>query len=410
MLKDIVIWEECARDGAQAKTIMNADERIHVAHETAALFGDTARHHLIFAAGFPSSSPEEFRIIRKLSEEVRECHLATHGRATRRDIERGLEALKGAALPRLTFFVPMSPMTSEALGFSSPREAKVNGLHIAEYAKSRAGDIPVDVALVDVPQLEPESVAEYAYQMAEAGIEIVKLCDSRGVFYPKFADQFYHRFFTALGSETQRLRIGVHNHNDLEFANSNNFKGLECGANVVSSSWLGLGERNGLAQTETTLMAVHLSQQNHHPQCDKIKCNWPSNLRIHMIKPVADLVSKYTGISLKITDAIVGDGVNSISTGTPFQNPGAFQPFDPVDLLGIPRKVYLTQLSSTAVVRHMAELAGYELNSEQSKSILKWVKTYCHKQNISIMPEQVFKDHLFSILNYQENSLLIGEK
>lgn len=401
MLKNIVIWEECARDGAQAKTIMNAMQRIEIANDTAKIFGDAARKHLIFAAGFPSSSREEFAIIRQMSEEVRDCHLATHGRATRRDIDRSLEALKGAALPRLTFFVPMSPATTQALGFASTMDAMAEGLHIAEYAKYQAGDIPVDVALVDIPQVEPEVIAEYVCRMTEAGVDVVKLCDSRGVFYPNFAEQFYRRFFAALGPDTKRTKIGVHNHNDLGFATSNNFQALEHGACVVSSSWLGLGERNGLAQTEAFLVAIHLSQLGQHRQADAIHCDWPLALRTNLIQSIARRVSDYTDVSIKITDAIVGDGVNSISTGTPFHNPSAFQPFDPVSLLACPREVHLTQLSSIAIIRHVAELMGHDLTDGQAKGALEWVKTHCYNQNTAIVPPSVFNSHLQSVINTQ---------
>jgi len=398
MLENIVIWEECARDGAQAKTIMSAAQRIEVARDTASIFGDAARKHLIFAAGFPSSSHEEFAIIRKMSEEIRDCHLATHGRATRRDIDRSLEALEGAALPRLTFFVPMSPATTQALGFASTADAMAEGLHIAEYAKCRAGDIPVDVALVDVPQVEPEVVAEYTCRMTETGVDVVKLCDSRGVFYPNFAEQFYRRFFAALGLDAQQMKIGVHNHNDLGFATSNNFKGIEHGACVVSSSWLGLGERNGLARTEELLVAIHLSQRGQHLQADAFHCDWPLALHTDLIRAIAHRVSDYTDVSIKITDAIVGGGVNSISTGTPFHNPNAFQPFDPVSLLGCPREVHLTQLSSIAIVRHVAELTGHDLTNDQAKEALVWVKTHCYDQNTAIVPTRVFNRYLDSVI------------
>jgi hypothetical protein len=49
-------------------------------------------------------------------------------------------------------------------------------------------------------------------------------------------------------------------------------------------------------------------------------------------------VSEYTGVDLKVTDPIVGTGVNSISTGTPFVDTKSFQPFDPKAVLDINKK------------------------------------------------------------------------
>src|SRR3712207_4095198 len=104
----LVIWEEAARDGAQGKTLLSGPQRVALARATGALFGEDGPRHVIFAAGFPSIGRQEVEAMRQLAAEVDNCALASHGRATREDIDLGLEALKGAKYGRVTFFFPLS--------------------------------------------------------------------------------------------------------------------------------------------------------------------------------------------------------------------------------------------------------------------------------------------------------------
>src|SRR5262249_52808529 len=134
-----VIWEEVARDGAQAKTLMTAKQRIAIARATGALFGEHGPFHVIFAAGFPSISTEEQEIMRELAGEVDNCTLAHHGRARREDIDLGISVLANAKHARLTFFIPLSDKTASAMGLGTPKQALERALGILAYALDRGG-------------------------------------------------------------------------------------------------------------------------------------------------------------------------------------------------------------------------------------------------------------------------------
>ena len=71
-----MLWEEIARDGAQAKTLLSAQQRVDLARAHAAMFGSDGSSHLVFAAGFPSVCEEEFAAVRQVAQEVRECSVA----------------------------------------------------------------------------------------------------------------------------------------------------------------------------------------------------------------------------------------------------------------------------------------------------------------------------------------------
>ena len=54
----VVIWEEIARDGAQAKTLLSANDRLEIAQIQSSIFGAHGASHLVFAVGFPAVAHE----------------------------------------------------------------------------------------------------------------------------------------------------------------------------------------------------------------------------------------------------------------------------------------------------------------------------------------------------------------
>ena len=131
----IVFWEEIARDGAQAKTIMSGQERVNIARKQAALFGGSAHKHLIFAAGFPSIGKNELESIYELAEKIDSCYLATHGRPTRYDIDLGLKALKKAKYGRVSFLLPATEQKAQRITRCSLRESYSKGIDLIKYIK-----------------------------------------------------------------------------------------------------------------------------------------------------------------------------------------------------------------------------------------------------------------------------------
>ncbi len=388
----LVIWEEVARDGAQAKTLMTAGQRVAVARATGDLFGEHGPSHVIFAAGFPSISNEEFEIMRQLAEEVDNCALAHHGRARRDDIDLGVRALRGARYARLTFFVPVSDKTAAAMGLKTPMAALERGHEILAHALDKGGGTPVDVALVDIVNADPHFVADAAISLTEAGASIIKLCDTIGGHYPNSSK----RFFDTLCERVTKhgVVLGVHQHNDLGLALSNNLEALRSGIRVVASSWLGVGERNGLASTEQMIFALGFDCETLSQKLGHAADFWLRQPDLAGIVPIARLVSECLDIPIRVTDAIVGTGVNSISTGTPFRDATAFRLFDPDKVLGMNAEVKLTHLASRNVIIAVAAERGLILEQPVVEAALQWVKSRAYQQGSAEVSKASFFEYL----------------
>ena len=128
-----------------------------------------------------------------------------------------------------------------------------NALELIDYTKSKVPDIPLDIALVDCPTANPEILCDFLNTAQTKGLSISKICDSRGLFYPNSLNEFYKRLTKNLSDD---VNLGVHFHNDLALAVWNTMNMISKGIRIISSSWLGLGERSGLISTEQILFLL----------------------------------------------------------------------------------------------------------------------------------------------------------
>jgi len=393
--KQIVIWEEIARDGAQAKTILNGEQRVEIAKLHESLFGKNGPDHLVFAAGFISIAEEEETAIRQLAEEVDNCYLAVNCRCIKNEIDDSIDAIKSAKFARVAYVLPASERMCQLMLHKSQKEAVQIGVDMAKYALDKSGGIPIDVQFAAAFDADPVFIAETASVLKEQGIATIGLGDTRGAIYPIEVADYIKALLKHSDANTH---YGVHFHNDLALALMNNLECIKQGITHIASSWLGLAERNGLVRTE--LLLFHLAYQ-----IDKIGKRYGFDGEtlfktipdLKKIQPIASLVSKYTGVDIKVTDPIVGEGVNSISTGTPFVDTKSFQPFDPKEILNVEREILLTQLANVRLVKELGQKMGYHFSDEKIIEILISIKKTAYKLNRSIFPEseviEIFKKY-----------------
>ncbi|WP_327308882.1 2-isopropylmalate synthase [Streptomyces sp. NBC_01298] len=348
----VVLFEESARDGAQAKTLMSAGFRVRLARAQGAVFGSDGPRHVVFAAGFPSVCGQEFEATRQVALEAQESvSPSAICRGTVEDVRLALSAVRGAAHGRVMVIVAASEATARALVHSDARTALDRGLDVVKEAVDRAGDTAVDVCLVDAPRADHALVAEFAGRMTAQGAATIVLADTVGDLLPGQTRDLFRRVAAGAGPDTVLVS---HLHNDLGLGLANTLAALESGARVAACSWLGMAERSGMVATEQLLfLLAHDRAKASYvlgPDCEP----WWSAPDLTRLPGIARMVAAETGVPLTVTTPIVGTGVATISTGTPFTHPGTFQPYDPERHLGLAPTVVLTHLASRRVLRTVA--------------------------------------------------------
>ncbi|MFC1411780.1 2-isopropylmalate synthase [Streptacidiphilus sp. N1-12] len=388
----IVLFEESARDGAQAKTLMSADFRVRLARAQGAVFGADGPRHVVFAAGFPSVCGQEFEATRQVALEAQDSvSPAAICRGTAQDVRLALSAVRGAAHARIMVIVAASEATARALVHRSAVEALGQGLDVVKEAVSLADGVAVDVCLVDAPRADHGLVAEYAGAMTAQGAGTIVLADTVGDLLPGQTRELFRRVAAGAGPDAVLVS---HLHNDLGLGLANTLAALESGVRVAACSWLGMAERSGMAATEQLLFLLahdpDKAAQVLGPDCEP----WWTAPDLTRLPGIARMVSAETGVPLTVTTPIVGTRVATISTGTPFTHPQTFQPYDPERQLGLTPTVVLTHLASQRVLRAVAERLGHRLDPAQTRTALGWVKDRAYRLGQAVVADADFAAYL----------------
>ncbi|MFE9427468.1 2-isopropylmalate synthase [Kitasatospora sp. NPDC006697] len=384
----MVLWEEAARDGAQARTLMSAEFRVWLAREQGRAFGADGPRQVVFAAGFPAVCAEEREAVRRVALEAGEAvSVAAVCRAIPADLRQAHAAVRGGAHSRVMLVLPASAAMAGVMLHREPGEALREAAALIEEARGWEGGVALDVCLADASRTEPGALAEAAARLTAAGAGTVLLADTVGMLLPERTAELFAEVTARLAGEP--VVLGAHLHDDLGLGLANTLAALRAGVRVAAGSWLGIAERSGMAATEQLLFLLtrHGEELIGGPA-------WHTAPDLTLLPLFARLVAEHTGALLGVTTPIVGTGVGTLSTGTPFVAPELFQPFDPRAVLGIEPTVVLSQLASTRVVGAVAERLGHKLTGDQLRAATAWVKSRAYRCGTAVVEEADFAGYL----------------
>ncbi|MFD8205868.1 2-isopropylmalate synthase [Streptomyces sp. NPDC059695] len=385
----VVLWEESARDGAQAKTLMGADFRVRLAHATGRIFGADGPRHVVFAAGFPAVCAEEFEAVRQVAVEAEGAvSVAAVCRGVDRDVEQAVASVRGSRHARVMVVVPASDAMARVMVHQPAAQALQAATDLVKRARDQDDSVAVDICLADASRADTSLMAHHAQAVTDAGAGLVVLADTVGAQLPDNCRDMFTHVRAGCGPN---VVLASHLHNDLGLGLANTLQALAAGVRVVSGSWLGIAERAGMVATEQLLflLARHGGEwlgADSEP--------WWTAPDLARLPHIARMVARETGVPLGVTTPIVGTGVGTISTGTPFVHPELFQPYDPREVLGIEPHVVLTQLASTRVVTAVAARLGHSLDADQTRAAMHWAKTRAYRTGEAVTDDATFAVYL----------------
>ncbi|GAA2143181.1 hypothetical protein GCM10009760_29190 [Kitasatospora kazusensis] len=388
----VVFWEESARDGAQAKTLMTAGFRVRLAREQGRIFGTDGPRHVVFAAGFPAVCAEEFDAVRQVAVEAEGAvSVAAVCRGRSEDVRQAVASVRGTAHARVMVVVPGSEAMARVMTRRTAREALEQGVALVKDARNLDTGVAVDVCVADAARADHGLLAEYAAAFTAAGAGTVLLADTVGDQLPAEVSHLFSRVRAAAGDD---VVLASHLHNDLGLGLANTLEALAAGVRVVSSSWLGIAERSGMVATEQLLFLLAHRAEHTARLLGTGADPWWTPPDLTRLPGIARMVADETGVPLGVTTPIVGTGVGTISTGTPFVHPRLFQPFDPEESLGIAPSVVLTQLASARVVKAVAARLGRPLDDAQAHAATAWVKRRAFRTGRAVVDDHAFDAYL----------------
>ncbi|MCG8920686.1 2-isopropylmalate synthase, partial [Actinokineospora sp. PR83] len=381
--------EESARDGAQGKTLMSADFRVELARAQGAVFGADGPRHVVFAAGFPAVCREEFEATRRVALEAGDrVSPAAVCRATPEDVLQACRCVSGARHARIMIVVPASDEIADAMVHGTAAEALREAVGLVRLVVESGMDVVPDVCFADAPRGDVALMAAAADELTAAGAGLIVIADTTGDMLHTRAGGLFAELRARAGADVVFV---THLHNDLGLGLVNTLEAVRAGVRGVSSSWLGVAERSGMVATEQLLFLLAYRTDDLLGAGAELWHTAPDLTRLPVI---ARMVAAETGLPITVTTPIVGTGVGTISTGTPFVRLATFQPFDPKVVLGIEPTVLLTHLASGRVLRAVASRLGYELSRQETAAALAWVKSEAFRRNHPVISDEVFTDYL----------------
>jgi len=348
---NIQIFDTTLRDGEQVPGCkLNSEQKVVIAEQLDQLGVD------VIEAGFPVSSPGDFKSVEAISKIVKNATVCGLTRAVENDIKVAAESLKYAKKPRIHTGIGTSD--SHILHkFKSNREAIIErAFEAVKYAKSFVED--VEFYAEDAGRTDNEYLARVCEAAIRAGATVLNIPDTTGYCLPsEYGAKIKYLKENVKGIE--KAILSCHCHNDLGLATANSIEGVINGARQIECTINGIGERAGNTALEEVVMVL-----KQHPYL-----NLDTNINTSMLFGMSQLVSDSMGIYTQPNKAIVGANAFAHSSGIHqdgvIKNRATYEIIDPKDVGVTESAIVLTARSGRAALAYRAKNVGYELTKLQ---------------------------------------------
>lgn len=351
----VQIFDTTLRDGEQVPGCkLNTEQKVIIARQLDSLGVD------VIEAGFPVSSPGDFKSVEEIAKIVKNATVCGLTRAVQNDIKVAAEALKYAKKPRIHTGIGTSD-SHIIYKFKSNREDIIQRAYSAvKYAKSFVED--VEFYAEDAGRTENEYLARVCEAAIKAGATVLNIPDTTGYCLPsEYGAKMKYLQENVKGIE--KAVLSCHCHNDLGLATANSIEGVINGARQIECTINGIGERAGNTALEEVVMIL-----KQHPYL-----NLDTNIQTEMLYGISQLVSDSMGIYTQPNKAIVGANAFAHSSGIHqdgmIKNRETYEIINPKEVGVTESEIVLTARSGRAALAYRAKNVGYELTKLQLDNV-----------------------------------------
>ncbi len=348
----LYIFDTTLRDGEQVPGCqLNTVEKIEVARALEELGVD------VIEAGFPISSPGDFKSVVEISKAVTWPTICALTRAVEKDIDVAADALKYAKKGRIHTGIGTSFYHIHYKLNSNPDEIIERAVRAVKYAKKYVED--VEFYAEDAGRTENEYLARVVEAVIKAGATVVNIPDTTGYTMPhEFGEKIKYLIDNVRGVEN--AIISTHCHNDLGMATANTVSGIINGARQAEVTINGIGERAGNTSLEEVVMTLKSRYK---------VLGIDTNINTKNIYKTSRLVSNLMNMPVQPNKAIVGRNAFAHSSGIHqdgvLKNRENYEIIDPTEVGINESSIVLTARSGRAALKHRLEVLGYELTKEK---------------------------------------------
>jgi 2-isopropylmalate synthase len=347
----VEIFDTTLRDGEQVPGCkLDSKTKLIIAEQLDLLGVD------VLEAGFPISSPGDFKSVEEISKLVKNTRVCGLTRAVKKDIDVAAEAIKHAKRSRIHTGIGTSESHMRYKFNASPEEVLERAVAAVKHAKSYVED--VEFYAEDAGRTDNEFLAKVCEAVIKAGATVLNIPDTTGYCLPEeYGAKMNYLMENVKG--IHKARLSCHCHNDLGLATANSIAGVQNGARQIECTINGIGERAGNTSLEEVVMILR-----QHPNL-----NLDTRIQSKMLNSMSKLVSESMGMPVQPNKAIVGANAFAHSSGIHqdgvIKKRETYEIIDPKDVGVTESSIVLTARSGRAALAYRAKNIGYELDKLQ---------------------------------------------
>ncbi|HEU5112403.1 MAG TPA: 2-isopropylmalate synthase [Acidimicrobiia bacterium] len=370
------IFDSTLRDGEQAPGIaLDPDQKVAIAAQLARLGVD------IIEAGFPISSPGDFKAVTRIAQEVQGPTIAALARAQAEDVERAWEAIQHASDPRIHVFLATSPIHMQ-------HKLRMNEEEVITTVKANVGRARdhtenVEYSPEDATRSDPDFVIAVCQAAVEAGATTVNIPDTVGYATPNDYGVLIRRVVDEVKAGREDVVVSTHCHNDLGLAVANSLAAVEAGARQVEGAINGIGERAGNTSIEEVVMALLVRADAYGVGV---------GVTTEEIYETSRLVSEQTGYPIQFNKAVVGRNAFAHESGIHqhgvLRERTTYEIMDPMTVGMGSSVIVIGKHSGRAAFRHSLDQLGIEVNDAVFETSFAKMKEVADRTG-EVTPEQI---------------------
>ena len=352
MLNDkVYIFDTTLRDGEQVPGCkLDTKSKLSIAERLDEMGVD------IIEAGFPVSSPGDFKSVDEISKLVKNSQVCGLTRAVEKDIDVAAESLKNAKYPRIHTGIGTSDYHIKHKFNSTKEKILERATSAVRYAKNKVEDI--EFYAEDAGRTKNDFLAKVCEEVIKAGATVLNIPDTTGYCLPEeYGEKIKYLKENVKGIE--KAIISCHCHNDLGLATANSISGVNNGARQIECTINGIGERAGNTSLEEVVMILR-----QHPSL-KLQ----TSIKSKYLYSTSLLVSDLMGIIVQPNKAVIGSNAFAHSSGIHqdgvIKNRETYEIIDPKDVGVDKSSIILTARSGRAALAYRAKNIGFELDKIQ---------------------------------------------
>lgn len=356
--ENVQIFDTTLRDGEQVPGCkLETDKKLEIAERLQFLGVD------VIEAGFPISSPGDFKAVKEISKLVKNVTVCALSRAVKGDIEAAAEAIRYADYPRIHTGIGTSDVHIQRKFNSNKEDVIQRAFEAVKFAKTFVED--VEFYAEDAGRTSNEFLAQVCEKAISAGATVLNIPDTTGYCMPiEYGSKI--RYLRENVKGIHKVVLSTHCHNDLGLATANAIAGLENGARQIECTINGIGERAGNTSLEEVAMILKQPQYT----------SYSTRINSKLLVETSHLVSDLMGMPVQPNKAIVGSNAFAHSSGIHqdgiLKSRETYEIIDPKDVGVDESSIILTARSGRAALAYRAKLVGFHLTKLELDSVYKY--------------------------------------